>query len=54
MNKSESSASDHAVQRVPKLIIGALQEKEKKKNYFSAGVTFAQLNMWEGQGLAAG
>ena len=31
MNKSESSGSDHAVQRVPKLIIGALQKKKKKK-----------------------
>lgn len=31
MNKSESSASDHAVQRVPKLIIGALQKKKKRK-----------------------
>lgn len=31
MNKSESSASDHAVQRVPKLIIGALQNKKKRK-----------------------
>lgn len=27
MNKSETSASDHAVRRVPKLIIGALQKK---------------------------
>lgn len=53
MNKSESSASDHAVQRVPKLIIGALQKT--KSLSFSTGLTFAlQLNMWEGQGLAAG
>ncbi len=28
MNKSESTASDHAVRRVPKLIIGALQQKK--------------------------
>lgn len=33
MNKSESSASsDHAVQRVPKLIIGTLQKRNKKES----------------------
>lgn len=36
MNKSASSASDHAVLRVPKLIIGALQKKTTQKASLSA------------------
>lgn len=41
MNKSESSASDHAVQRVPKLIIGALQKKKKPVFQHRVNICFA-------------
>lgn len=36
MNKSESSVSDRAARRVPKLIIGAVQQKIKRKASLSA------------------
>lgn len=55
MNKLEDSSYSMIWGRVPKLITGALEKREGGKTpSFGAGLTFAQLNTWKGQGLAAG